>query len=120
MTDGVKTDSDIQSFFGIDPKLIIPKRFIKVSERGQVAFSMAQLDAMYDDLKKSYHSDYIFNFDKPIITDILDNYMKHIFDYKILYLLANYKDKNKRQSRCDHQYKLLKNTENFITSIVGK
>lgn len=133
MTKDIKTDEEIKDFFLFDKEKVqkdvptkcvhaetglIPKRFIEITS-GKITYDTTIFDEMYNELKESYHSDHIFNFNKPIITDVLDYYIKNIFDYKILYLLANYKETSKRESRCGHQYKLLKNTEDFIASISG-
>lgn len=98
----------------------IPERFIIIDQNKKIKYDYSKFDNMYNKLIKSYHSDYIFNFNKPIITDILDKYISQIFDYKVLYLLANDKEQVKRERRCLHQYKLLQNTIDFIESIVGK
>lgn len=76
----------------------------------------------------AYTSDKIFNFDDPIITNILSPYIESdkkdaihnktaIKDYKLFYLFGNYDENQKTQFKCDHQIKLLKNTENFIKAI---
>lgn len=78
----------------------------------------------------TYASNKIFNFDSPIITDILSPYIENdkkdeaynktaIKDYKLFYLFGNYDENQKTQFKCEHQIKLLKNTENFIKAIAN-
>lgn len=96
-----------------------------------------KVDLMYDQLVKqqrylisTYASDKIYNFDKPVITDILSPYIEDetksdeynreaIKDYKMFYLFGNYDSSQKTQFKCEHQIKLLKNTENFIKAIAN-
>jgi hypothetical protein len=81
-------------------------------------------------IKNTYISSKIFNFDKPIITDILEPYIEDssesasslhnksaIKDFKVFYLLGNYDEQNKTDFKCEHQIKLLDNTKNFIQAI---
>lgn len=92
-----------------------------------------RLKAQQEQMAKGYAAEKIFNMDKPLITDILEPYIetvsksesqlgsesiKKIKDYKIFYLFGNYDDDEKTQYKCEHQIKLLKNTENFIRAIV--
>lgn len=134
MKDGGITDQTIKKFFNFPEKDIIttngkciskisselPLRLFKNTEKLEMNYAGNILDATYNKLKESYKSDYIFNFKNPLITKILNPYMKKLFGYNVLYLLANYKDETKRESRCHHQYKLLQNTTDFIASIAGK
>jgi hypothetical protein len=81
-------------------------------------------------LISTYTSNKIYNFDKPIITDILSPYIETselpsdhprnksaIKDFKMFYLFGNYDDNQKTQFKCEHQIKLLHNTKNFIQAI---
>ena len=83
-------------------------------------------------MASNYKADRIFNKKKPLIQDILEPYIetnkqgndassiKKIKDYKIFYLFGNYDDNQKVQYKCEHQIKLLKNTENFIQAVTPK
>lgn len=101
----------------------IPNRLIRNIDDDSVEYNYGINGKIFDDvykgLKESYKSDFIFNFKEPLITKILNTYMRKLFGYNVLYLLANYKDTDKRESRCNHQFKLLQNTIDFISSIVG-
>jgi len=116
----------IHTFYGVS-KNDIPKNKLLVKEDDRkVKFNHLKnadgkdaFEIMYEQLKNTYRSDKIFNFKEPIITKILEPYMKKLFGYDILYLLANYKDENIRNSRCGHQQKLLGNTLDFIKTIVN-
>lgn len=74
---------------------------------------------IYEDMRSSYRAERIFNYDYPVIGTILAPYLESIFDYKVLYLLANYKDDKIRCSRCEHQFKLLTKTIGFIDAIAS-
>jgi hypothetical protein len=71
---------------------------------------------IYKEFKTTYKSDKIFNKKTPIIEDILEHYIKtvQIEDYKVFYLLSN----TNKDLKCNHQIKLLNNTESFIKTIV--
>jgi hypothetical protein len=128
-----KTDEEIRAFFNFPTEdrvnvngkcrsIIsskIPSRLIKSINDSSTTYNYGVFDDVYNGLKESYKSDFIFNFKEPLITKILNTYMKKLFGYNVLYLLANYKDEEKRKSRCQHQFKLLQNTIDFISSIVG-
>jgi hypothetical protein len=132
-----KTDDEIRNFFNfpknnknLSQKNIeqhdIPSRLYKIDISGKLienfdiinSHNETAFDLEYNNIKKYYKSDYIFNFAEPLITKILNPYMKKLFGYNVLYLLANYKNKIKKESICHHQYKLLQNTMDFISSIV--
>jgi hypothetical protein len=83
-----------------------------------ISYNVGAVDDEIKNMKKIYKSYYIFNKDRPIIKDILNAYLKHKMEYKVFYLFANYGDPDKRQQKCLHQYNLLANTKNFITSLV--
>jgi Kinesin motor domain len=86
-------------------------------------------------MTRDYAPEKIFNPDNPLITDILEPYIdtgkaprerphgcehkeiKKIKDYKIFYLFGNYDDPDKAEFKCEHQIKLLENTENFIQAV---
>ena len=76
-------------------------------------------------LTNLYKSQKIFNFDKPLIADILAPYVSKkpktedyvIGDYKLFYLFGNYDDDNRTQYKCDDQINLLDNTANFIEAV---
>lgn len=89
-------------------------------------------------LTQTYKSDKLFNFQKPIINDILDPYIEKtinesdeesiktkkiehnltaIKDYKMFYLFANYDNQTKTQKKCPHQIKLLNNTKKFVETL---
>lgn len=85
--------------------------------------------------KKLYKSSNIYNFDKPIITDILLPYLEvkdlsdpiktakinetKLKDYKVFYLFGNYSNDEIRKLKCQHQYSLLENTKSFIETITS-
>lgn len=77
------------------------------------------LNEMYESISKSYISDAIYNYDKPFIGDVLEYYKQEkqdsmpINDYKIFYLFSN----TKMKLKCQHQVKLLDNTQSFINAI---
>jgi hypothetical protein len=102
-----------------EEKLGLPIRFIKKVENEVITYDYSLFDTIYQTLIESYKSDQIFNFEKPMIKTLLEPYMVKIFDYKVLYLLANYKKEEVRNRKCKHQYKLFYNTKDFIQSIAG-
>jgi ribosomal protein S21 len=82
----------------------------------------------FDDLNSTYKSNNIYNFNKPIITDILKPYLENkeasekenkdrIKDFKVFYLFGNYTDNNLRKLKCVQQVDLLNNTTKFIDMI---
>lgn len=100
---------------------IVPKFLLNISEDKSISFNHINLGIEYEKIKDIYKSDKIFNFDKTLIQDILDPYLKDIADFKVLYLFGNYLDTTNgkaREMKCEHQYKLLNNTKNFISNIV--
>ena len=83
-----------------------------------------QLIKQQKNLLSTYDSNKIYNFDKPIITDILSPYIdttntSAIKDYKMFYLFGNYGEDQKTQFKCEHQVNLLNNTKNFIQAIAN-
>ena len=105
------TKSNINEFLEIDTT--VPKLYgddgIKLNDE-----SVKKIFAF---ITESYKSDAIFNFDHPPIKDILAPYLGGLTFYNVLYLLANYKDNNKRTTKCGHQHKLLTNTRSFVEMI---
>lgn len=82
-------------------------------------------------LEITYKSNNIYNFNKPIITDILKPYLENkdateaenkdrIKDFKVFYLFGNYTDNNLRQLKCVQQVDLLNNTTKFIDMVAGQ
>lgn len=147
---------DYSSYNTNNPDKSLTRLLLKGSDDESLKFNYDNMVWEYEKFSKLYVSDSIFNFDKPLITDILAPYIapanipqkndktkvstkkskkvkaasqtgpktkiekKEYFpitDYKVFYLFANYYDKEKRDLKCYNQYKLLKNTENFITTI---
>ena len=86
-----------------------------------------KLDVMYENNKKGYSSQKIFNYDKPSITPMINLYTKEryvtvdsvnrkivaIKDFKLFYLFSN----TQMPKKCSHQWKLLRNTLSFIKAI---
>ena len=73
----------------------------------------------YKKLTNIYKADSIFNRDYTLIENILTPYlnpthMNKINDYKIFCLFANYANDKMTEMKCEHQYKLLETTENFL------
>jgi hypothetical protein len=85
----------------------------------KLALRQEAIQPIYVDMRGSYRAERIFNYDYPVIGTILAPYLESIFDYKVLYLLANYKDDKIRCNRCEHQFKLLTKTIGFIDAITS-
>lgn len=86
-------------------------------------YDFEALVSSYDQISKSYISKKIFSFDHPLITNVLEPYVNEIKDYKVFYLFGNYtgSDNEKLKNlKCEHQYSLLENTEEFIDVIVNQ
>lgn len=123
MSEGLKLKEDIMSFFMYDKLESVPKPLFSQELR----LIQKNVQLAYDTVTK-YKSDGIFNFKKPLITDILEPYINKIRDYKVFYLFGNYgdtaqPDKNNNlkalgELKCYHQYNLLDSTEDFIANIV--
>ena len=76
------------------------------------------LDDFVKNTRNSYSSEKIYNYDKPIVEDILQYYKNRtdanpINDYRVFYLLSN----NMMELKCKHQITLLKNTTSFIKAL---
>jgi hypothetical protein len=118
MTNGSKGTHEIQEFYGLDTKDSV---ISLLSPDSNIDFNTENLQKVYNSLTTSYKSNGIFNFDKPLITDILNPYTQEIKDYKVFYLFGNYADAENgdlRNLKCSHQYSLLENTKDFIETIV--
>lgn len=121
-------NNEIRDFYMLDSE--IPKRLLKkkyeinrseeVPKLTGVEFNYDAFDETFKNMMESYKSNCIFNFENPLITDILEVYTKIINDYKVFYLFGNYADKenpNLRIMKCQHQHNLLENTKDFIKII---
>ena len=104
----------IRDFYFYEPNEKIPTPMLNEN----LIYKYDVMDEKYNDLAGSYKSDNIYNFDKPLITDILDPYLKKINDYKVFYLFGNYPDENTIKLKCSHQINLLNNTSDFIGTII--
>lgn len=112
-----RSEKDIRDFFGLNDNST--QIFELFEERSnQLSYNYANMQKIYNILTTSYSSQKIFNFDRPLITDILDPYVKEINDYKVFYLFGNYIDEAVKNLKCTHQYSLLENTKDFISTIV--
>jgi hypothetical protein len=108
---------------------------------GKLTLDIDQIIKQQKFLSESYDSSKIFNFDKPLITDILEKYIEKdvieteleedkkekiehnltaIKDYKLFYLFGNYNTDPTSQFKCIHQINLLDNTKNFIQAVTGQ
>ena len=95
-------------------------------DRTQLTINTEQLMKQQKHLLSMYASDKLYNFDKPLITDILGPFIDNeinsenslkIKDYKVFYLFSNHNDDQKKQFNCNNQIILLRNTENFVKAI---
>lgn len=103
----------INDFYNFKREDKIPKRLFM----SDLSYNKTNVDSECEILSNNYKSDKIFNFDNPLITDILEPYLSEINDYKVFYLFGNYGDDNIRELKCAHQFNLFKNTEDFIQTI---
>jgi hypothetical protein len=116
ITKDSRTEKDIKEFFGYkNEQLNIPEQLY--SEDNHLLPNNIKIET--DKLENSYKSDKIFNFDKPLITDVLEKYIKEIKDFKIFYLFGNNKNQELNNLKCEHQLSLLNNTSDFIDIIVS-
>lgn len=120
------SDQNLSKFYGFKNESDVPKSIISNINNTEVTFNNQNIIEYYNQLKGSYRSDKLFNFTKPLITDILNPYIEKIDDYKVFYLFGNYYNvdnvSNSNETttmKCEHQYKLLENTKDFISTIVG-
>lgn len=110
--------STIQEFYGFENMSDVPLKLY--DEYGhKLEFDVNNMISEYEKVRTSYHSNYIFNFKHPLITEILDPYITKINDYKVFYLFGNYKDEVTRDLKCEHQVNLLNSTADFINIITG-
>jgi hypothetical protein len=63
--------------------------------------------------KNTYNSNALFSWRKPLITDIIEPYLKKTISYELYYLMSN----NDSLFKCEQQINLLYNTYNFIASV---
>jgi hypothetical protein len=77
------------------------------------------VDKQQQVLLNGYKEDKMFNYDKPIIKNILERYTAENANtvFKLFYLFANYKEDNLKYKNCSEQIKLLNTTRTFINSI---
>jgi len=111
--------AELINFYGLD-KSDNPIT-LTTTHDNDIDFDIQNIETAYKLVSASYRSNGIFNFDKPLITDILNPYIKEINDYKVFYLFGNYDDAKNgslRNVKCSHQYSLLENTKDFIETIV--
>jgi hypothetical protein len=112
------TTGDIKSFYDIQSD-DIPEPLMVINDKS-VTFDPIALINNYEKLISSYKSHGIFNFENPLITNVLNPYLENIRDYKVFYLFGNYsthENGNIRDLKCAHQNHLLRNTKNFIENI---
>jgi hypothetical protein len=96
----------------------------------KIELNLVQVVKQQQYLLSTYEPDKIFNFDKPIITNILSPYIMTegkeqseeeqtilIKDFKLFYLFANNVDNQITQFKCKHQIDLLNITHDFIDTI---
>lgn len=80
-----------------------------------------RLENCRKEIIKQYNPGKIYNFQKPLLTDILSRYVKEgkdkINDFKMFYLFGNYDENDKTQFKCKPQFELLKETQDFINTI---
>jgi len=109
-------ESSYKNFFNWKEKT--PSQFFYTNT---TELNINNIKKTYEDISKEYISSKIFNFENPLITEILEPYILHIKDYKVFYLFGNYPpDQTTTDLKCAQQINLLINTENFITAITGE
>ena len=118
MSDPSVTPGEIQSFYNFENISDVPLKLL--AGYSTLHFDIENMKSEYIKVRESYHSNYIFNFEQPLITEILDPYITKINDYKVFYLFGNYKDLVTRDLKCEHQVNLLNSTADFINIITGK
>ena len=101
-----------QSTISNETIIVSGNRFLN-SVNNKFNLITSSLEKEYNNMKDNYKSDAIFSFDQPLIQNILTPYLQKVDDYKIFYLFGNYGGEIKNL-KCEHQYKLLENTKNFI------
>ena len=112
-------ESSITDFFGKSYDELPKSLLVAQGDNPvKIAVDNLELDKEYKKLIGTYKSNGLFNFDKPLITNILDKYVSIINDYKVFYLFGNYPDEELRNLKCSHQFSLLDNTADFIETVV--
>lgn len=113
-----------------DPELVEkPEEPFFIKESDNIKYNYDSIKQTYDKFKSSYNSNNIYNFNKPIITDVLNPYLENkeaktekdieenetkIKDFKVFYLFGNYANNAIRELKCKNQYNLLDKTRSFI------
>jgi hypothetical protein len=69
----------------------------------QICIDHEILKKIYKSINEEYNSDALFNYNRPLIQDILEPYLDKINDFKLFYLLNN----NGQTNKCAPQLKLL-------------
>lgn len=122
-------NSTLYRYIEIDPGIEKHKEYCSLYEWDEKNLIL-KLEDVYnqrENMRYKYVSGKIFNFEKPLITNILAPYVgtagvikdkSIIKDYKIFYLFGNDEDSDKIQYKCQHQINLLENTKSFIDSVV--
>jgi hypothetical protein len=100
---------------GTELKIDIPHKLFNITGT-QVDFIHSRLQEEYKTLKESYKPDKLFNFEHPLVQDILEVYLKTISEYKMFYLLGNYND-DRKDLKCEHQINLLEQSIDFISDV---
>lgn len=103
---------------GTQYEIDIPKKLFDINGTA-VKFIVPRLNEEYNLLKKSYRPGKLFNFEHPLIQDILSVYLKTITEYKTFYLFGNYNDA-KKDLKCEHQINLLEQSMDFISDVENK
>jgi hypothetical protein len=131
----ISDSQTIENFLDIDtnmyrvPKILrkeLPKieiqQWISNTPTNILSYDYDNMMEERTDMIISYKSNGLFNFDNPLITNVLDPYIKKISDYKVFYLFGNYSGEMEKYKnlKCKHQSFLLSNTKDFIEKIVGK
>ena len=121
MSNPTVTPKEIQEFYDFENIADVPLKLkLKDEYSDNLKFNIDNMIDEYEKVRTSYHSNYIFNFKQPLITEILDPYITKINDYKVFYLFGNYKDEVTRDLKCEYQINLLNSTGDFINIITGK
>ena len=107
--------------FGIDDEDKSQYKFLFDAEYNYEPTSIVEQQKL---LNNNYKPEKIFNFENPIIENVLQKYIgvagTGIDNFKFFYLFGNYnKDDPKTKLNCENQAKLLATTKNFITAITN-
>ena len=113
---------DLKSFYLFADTDEMPHPLINDhNDNNNLIYDNTALSDAFNKISKSYEAKKIFSFDHPLITNILKPYINEINDYKVFYLFGNYSGDNSeklKNLKCEHQYTLLENTSDFISTIV--